>query len=71
MTNWQLLKALQNHKYIVVRNWIGLTVAVNCRIALKLSIDKTPDVPMGKVSQVASFYPCSFQEYITKKIGYL
>jgi hypothetical protein len=71
MTNAQLYKAITNNKYIVVRNWIGIPVGINCGIALKLQKEKPWETLPNKASQIQSYYPCSFQEYITEKIGYL
>jgi hypothetical protein len=71
MTNAQLYKAMENNKYIVVTNRSGTNIGVNCKIALKLQIDKAWETNPNYTSFIQGFYPCSFQEYITKKIGYL
>lgn len=71
MTNAQLYKALSNNKYIVARNWVGLPLGINCKIALKLQVDKKWETHPNFTSYIQSFYPCSFHEYISEKIGYL
>jgi hypothetical protein len=71
MTNAQLYKVLKTHKYIIVHNWIGVPCGINCKAALHLSLQKTPDINMRKASHIASYRPCSLQEYISTKIGFL
>jgi len=69
MTNGQLYKALSSNKYVVVRNWIGIPLGLNSKIALKLCREDVEKMSNRKSSHIMSFYPCSIHEYISKKLS--
>ena len=71
MTNAELYKALKNNKYVIVRNWIGIPCGINSQIVLLMTKKKNIKWTPRKHSKIASYRPCTFQEYITNKIGYL
>jgi hypothetical protein len=69
MTNKQLFKAIEPHRYVVVTNYSGATYAVNVRAAIAgIRIRKWD---MRKKSGVASVRPCTFDEYIRLKIPFI
>lgn len=53
------------NKYIVLRTFDNYLIAVNCKVS-EISKRKYKYNPNNK-SQYISFYPCSFQEYISLK----
>lgn len=71
MSNAQLYKAIANNKYIIVHNWLGMPVGINCKICLKLQTKKQWETHPNHTSHIEGYYPCSFQEYISKKIGFI
>lgn len=67
MTFKQILSACNNHKYIIFRHGSGFTAAFNSKIA-QFSIEKhKPN--MESESKFISYQPCSFNQYISNKIG--
>lgn len=70
MSTKDLLNACRNHNYIVVRHICGQVFAFNCR-ATDLSYKKQGSPPMDIPTNYLSFYPCDFNEYITKKLPFI
>lgn len=67
MTAKQLYEAMTKNEYIIVRGIFNETMGVNCKVALRVLKIKGHPVDDGEVS-TQSFCPCSFNEYINKKI---
>jgi len=70
LTVKQVKTALKSNKYILARFQSGEIVGLNCKI-LPI-IERRNYVPMIETehTQIVSFYPCNFQEYINKKLPF-
>lgn len=66
LTRSQLATAMSANKYIACRLSRGVVVGANCG-ALAILIKKHKGESMEKPSDVISFYPISFNEYINIK----
>lgn len=64
----ELKKACDDNKYIIVRTYGGQTHAFNCKAA-DIAMKKAAGPKME--TNYISFSPCSFQEYISKKIPFI
>lgn len=56
----------RNHKYIAVRKKSGAVAGINCGI---FSLSKFLNIP-DKETWVESYYPISFNEYISIKVTF-
>lgn len=69
MTAEMLDKACQKNDYLILRHIEGAKVGINCRGA---EIAKRMNGFKGTwLTLYVSFKPCTFQEYISHKIGFL
>ena len=68
MTVSTLQAACNMHPYLVLRFETGETMAVNGRCAAIARRRK--DYKDNDETQVVGYYPCSFQEYISRKAGF-
>jgi len=70
MTVKEVKEAMWNNRYVMFRTYKGNIVAVNCRIVAfnRCSINKLQG---NSKTNIASFRPCSFNEYITYKRPFL
>jgi hypothetical protein len=67
ISNGQLIENCKKFKYMIVRlTPTGSGVGINCKVVLLLALRKNPN-PI-KRSNVFSWYPADFSEYLTKKI---
>jgi hypothetical protein len=70
MTIKQLYKACELHPFIKVRTPYGLT-AINSKVRQlamrKLDLDEQDT----RETSISGFIPCSLQEYITYKVGFI
>lgn len=65
LTRKQLHRACKSNKYIAVRWFDGVVTAINCKIADHARFD---NVNKGnQLTNLISWRPCSFQEYISLK----
>ncbi len=71
LTMKQIDYICKNNKYIVLRYFDNETIAVNCRIS-EISKRKHKDkLNLNKKTNFISYYPCSFQEYISLKTPFI
>lgn len=69
MTIQQLIDMCYRHDYVIVRQWDGFEYAVNCKIVtVKSARNKTINV--NGVSNISSYRPCNFDQYISYKVGF-
>ena len=68
MTNAKLKKAIALHKYVVVTERSGATYAVNTQITLHGL--RLYGWDLRKRSKVEAVQPCSFAEYISRKVSF-
>jgi len=64
MTVSQLKKAMKAHRFIIVRYHDGDTRAINSRVANIATGNNSTE------TNVHSFRPCCFQEYISRKLPF-
>lgn len=69
MTVAQIKKAIRSNRYIVIRDWDGRPIGVNCQqTKLLKDLDKHHG---NKETRFQSFHPCGLMEYITHKIPFM
>lgn len=68
LTRKQLFDAVTQHDYIAVRHSDNDVVGVNCKVARRLS-SKRVEIN-GIETNIVSFYPISFNEYIRIKVPF-
>jgi len=66
MTQKQLFNVCQNNKFIMVRYHHGQTAGINCKIAIQLV--RRHGLKPRKQTNVISYWPIGFDEYITYKL---
>jgi hypothetical protein len=65
----QLKKACDENKYIIVRDYDNNIWAINCKVS-SIALKRKP-YDYNQNTKFIGFYPCSFQNYITYKRGFL
>jgi hypothetical protein len=68
LTLGKLRKVCQEHKYLIVREKGGFTMAVNTGIA---NLRASKQLPDSAKSNYISYFPCDFQEYISNKVPFI
>lgn len=67
MTAEQLLKACEQHKYLLLRTYTGRIQAINTKVA---AYAKRRFYEPERELEWMSFLPCDFQTYISHKIPF-
>lgn len=64
----QIRSAAKQHPYILLRTYAGRQFAINSCVVI-MGKNKTHDASNG--TDIISFRPCTFHEYISKKIPFV
>jgi len=70
MKVWELLKALRENKYILLRTYDNKVLGVNCKAGL-MSYKRSKLYNSYDGTRFQSFYPINFMEYISLKNPFL
>lgn len=63
LTTFQLIRACREHNYLAARFSSGIVMGVNCKIAGMSKFSNLEDIE----TDIQSYNPISFQEYISIK----
>lgn len=66
----EILEACKKYKYIVLTKVYCGKVAINCKVAFLNYTQKRYNENTDGKTQYNGFYPCDFNEYISRKIPY-